>query len=63
MSSRRRVRARECTGKVKHETEAAARRALAVSARRPKFEGTVGVYRCRFCRGWHLGHTPGRNAP
>jgi hypothetical protein len=59
MASRRGERRRVCARKVRYATEAlayAARRAM----RRKYGRETrlVTAYHCRFCGGYHLGHTP-----
>lgn len=44
-----------CAGKVRHPSAGAAeahRRALARTDARP-----LSVYRCTFCKQWHVGHT------
>lgn len=63
MASKRHIRRKACTGKVRHETEA-----FALIARRktnPGLVGSMGVYRCDFCGGFHVGHRsvkrPGRS--
>lgn len=55
------TKARERTGKVRHETKAGAlaqsgtlrRRFLATAS-------TAHVYRCKWCAGFHVGHRPRR---
>lgn len=54
MSSKRRMRRKGCAGKVKHATQAAAV-AHAISLLRKDGE-SLGTYRCRFCKKWHVGH-------
>lgn len=50
----KRTRARSCLGKIRHQDRAAAlahrRRLLAAGDTR------LTVYRCRWCRHWHVGH-------
>lgn len=57
MSSKRRIRRKSCKGKVRHtslEHADAHRHALS------RLDGDrMSAYRCRFCGGWHVGHTPG----
>lgn len=54
MSSRRAIRRRECLGKVRHSSVAAA----TVAAHRTR--GRVHAYRCPSCGGYHVGHAPRR---
>lgn len=56
MSSKRRIRRRSCTGKVRHETEQAARDHIGSLVRRKGWSGRMNAYRCAFCNGWHVGH-------
>lgn len=56
MSSKRALRRKQCKGKVRHETEAYALIAL----RNTRSIGNLSAYSCRFCGGWHIGHTPGK---
>jgi hypothetical protein len=55
MASKRRIRRKSCTGKIRHASKEEAR--IAAQKLRAKGE-IVGVYLCRFCNGWHVGHTP-----
>jgi rubrerythrin len=61
MASKRRVRVQECTRKIKHATEDAAYGALRKAHKAGKADGFTNVYRCKWCGGWHWGHTPNRN--
>ena len=54
MSSKRRLRAIACDGKVKHKTMLAAR----ISAR--KTDRRCVGYKCKFCSGFHVGHRPAK---
>jgi hypothetical protein len=61
MSSKRRVRRKQCAAKVRHATAESASIALVKLRRRPDFNGgRLGVYRCRFCKGYHVGHAIGQ---
>jgi hypothetical protein len=54
MSSKRRIRNKQCVGKVRHDSKEAAHAALGKT-----FNGSVRglhLYHCRFCNGWHVGH-------
>lgn len=59
MSSKRHVRRKQCSGKHRHASQADAIshiHSLKSSGRaRP---GVMTPYRCRFCGGFHIGHTP-----
>ena len=52
MASKRRLRRRACTQKMKHETR---RSAQGHADRLPGPPGTYAPYRCDFCGGWHVG--------
>lgn len=54
MASKRRLRRRSCEGKVRHCEE---QQAAAAAKRLRKVTGNyrIGWYRCRFCKGWHIG--------
>jgi hypothetical protein len=45
-----------CTQKVRYDTRIAAR--MALNARLGDREEEMGAYPCKFCQGWHVGHTP-----
>jgi hypothetical protein len=48
---------RSCLGKVRHTTQRRACIALGkTNLRYHEKPGSIQVYRCRFCKGWHLGH-------
>lgn len=55
MSSKRRVRGRSCTGKVRHAS-AAGQAAMAGVQQRKGYDGPMACYHCSFCSGWHIGH-------
>lgn len=57
MSSKRRQRRKACDGKVRHACREHACAALRKSVKLG-YKG-VEIYRCKFCRGWHLGHPRG----
>jgi hypothetical protein len=57
MSSKRRIRRKQCTGKIRHRSLGGAI-AAAKSLRRAKGE-IVSAYSCRFCKGYHVGHWGG----
>lgn len=50
--SKRRLRRRSCTSKVRHATEQAAKHA-AWKLQRQGYSGRA--YKCPFCQGWHVG--------
>lgn len=59
MSSRRRLRRRACSGKVRHETMGQALAAIAYLRKSGHYDGApLDVYRCGFCKGYHFGHRP-----
>lgn len=61
MASKRRLRRRKCTNKVRYATEQAARSASAGLARHEQALGLnsrwINAYRCPHCGGWHVGHS------
>lgn len=66
MSSKRRIRRKSCKGKQRFETLDAAWTACRSVIRRDRVQGVepghMNAYRCRFCGGFHFGHTPRRHA-
>jgi hypothetical protein len=60
MSSKRHIRRKSCTGKQRFADELAARAAIhALIRAKGRQGGYLSPYRCRFCSGFHFGHTPG----
>lgn len=60
MSSKRAVRRRECRGKQRFSDEAEAVRAIRALYRNRGASGHLSPYLCRWCKGFHYGHTPGQ---
>lgn len=62
MASKRAQRRKQCESKRRHDTEdsawAAVRGTIRLAAFRENGKG-LGVYHCRRCGGWHVGHRPG----
>jgi len=58
MSSKRAVRRRQCKRKQRFDDEMAAIRAIRSLVRTRGRHGHLSPYRCRWCHGWHFGHTP-----
>lgn len=56
MASKRRLRRKACTGKVRYETAQAAQHAATAACRRA--HAWIVAYGCRFCGGHHIGHPP-----
>lgn len=58
MSSKRRQRRKACTGKKRHKNreEAEYHRWLLYQQ---GSTGSLNVYHCKFCNGWHVGHREG----
>jgi len=55
---------RSCLAKVRHTTQRRACIALGITLRQyHEKPGAIQVYRCRFCKGWHLGHVKLRPEP
>jgi hypothetical protein len=61
MSSKRRLRRRVCTRKRRHATDNNARVELFMIRKNHGYTGHLNVYRCPFCNGFHVGHTPRKN--
>jgi hypothetical protein len=59
MSSKRRLRRKKCTRKIKHDSEDAA---LAIIKKMRKTGTTkrLRAYKCNFCGGWHVGQPNAR---
>ena len=56
MASKRHIRRRSCGGKVKHATKTGA--LIALHKTKKYALGRMHAYKCSFCSGWHVGHTP-----
>lgn len=61
MASKRRLRRRQCEGKVKHATAENAAIAIRKVHRAKGHQGQMHAYRCPFCGQFHVGHVQGRN--
>lgn len=57
MSSKRAIRRRSCSRKHRHADQASAWAALRALQRAKGDQGRLQPYSCRFCGGWHFGHT------
>jgi hypothetical protein len=55
MSSKRRIRRKQCDGKHRYSKEEAEEEA---KLKRWPYH----AYKCSFCKGWHIGRRPGRKA-
>lgn len=53
MASKRAIRRKACTGKVRHRDQTAA---VSHSARLNRGGEQTHAYTCPHCRGWHVGH-------
>jgi hypothetical protein len=56
MASKRHRRAVACGDKIRHATQAQARYTCYLEKKR--LDEWLIVYRCKFCRQWHIGHPP-----
>lgn len=56
MASKRRLRRRSCSRKVRHATSASAQAAITALHARKGYQGRLDVYICRFCGAFHIGH-------
>jgi hypothetical protein len=54
MASKRRLRRRACEGKVRH-TDLGAAMAHKKALLKKVGGHAIGAYRCKFCKGWHVG--------
>ncbi|ECQ4329842.1 hypothetical protein FY725_21905 [Salmonella enterica] len=61
MTSKHRLRRKQCGCKKRHKTADGAQIELWIIRKRYGHQGQMGVYRCPFCNNYHVGHTPGRN--
>lgn len=59
MSSKRRIRRKSCTGKIRHLTPEAGWSAVRAMNVRKGYQGRMDVCRCSFCNGYHVGHSKG----
>ena len=57
MASKRRIRRRSCQSKVRHATPDAAQGAIRRLHAQKGYQGRLDAYRCRFCGGFHVGHS------
>lgn len=62
MASKRRLRRKECSSKVRHADVPAAQAAIRALNRNKGYQGLLNTYHCRFCGGVHVGHAPQRYA-
>ncbi len=53
MASKRQIRRKECGNKIKYETHEAANK-----VRKHVDYYKTNVYKCKWCGGFHIGHTP-----
>lgn len=56
MSSKRRIRRKSCTGKVKHNTLSQGWAHISNLVRTKGPQGNLRPYPCSFCRFFHVGH-------
>ena len=59
VSSKRRLRRKACQGKVRHPSRALAELQQYELIRARRVRGPLNVYRCLFCKGFHVGRRPG----
>ena len=59
MASKRRLRRKSCTGKVRHATVQSGQAMLHQLNKSKGYQGPMNVYGCTFCGGCHIGHRPG----
>lgn len=56
MASKRRLRRKACGSKLRHPTMPDAMLAAKLSSK--KFNQRLSAYKCQYCGGFHVGHTP-----
>ncbi|MFP2504460.1 hypothetical protein [Buttiauxella gaviniae] len=61
MASKRRLRRKQCDGKMQHPSLEGAFIAIKMLHRRYGHQGQMRAYLCQFCHKFHKGHAPGRN--
>lgn len=59
MSSKRRIRRKQCGKKIRYVTQEEAKAAMGSMFRRCGYPGAMNIYHCKFCGGWHIGHRKG----
>lgn len=57
MASKRRLRRKACDGKTKHISSRDAMDAIHSLKRSGKYNTRMNVYKCKFCKKYHIGHT------
>jgi hypothetical protein len=57
MASKRNIRNRSCVGKRRYTEQHEAHQAVFYHRKKGNF---MRVYKCKFCMGYHIGHTPNR---
>ncbi len=58
MASKRRIRRRSCSSKIRYSTEQAAQQAKSDLRSRKPGRISMHYYKCKFCGGFHIGHMP-----
>ena len=58
MASKRRLRRNACDGKRQYPDYHQAFDSLQALRRLGKVSGRITVYKCKYCRSFHVGHTP-----
>lgn len=61
MASKRHARRRQCEGKKRYADAASAQRIAAKMARRNADGWWLNVYKCPFCKAYHVGHARNGN--
>lgn len=56
MSTKRRLRRKQCGDKVRHASRADAEMACRSVAQAHKLDTNLRPYLCQWCRRWHIGH-------
>ncbi len=59
MSSKRRIRRKSCDGKVQYSSSAEGQVAIWSIKKNTGDQSLINVYKCQFCKKYHVGHAPG----
>ena len=59
MSSKRRIRRKSCSGKFQYKSVADGQTAIGHLKKNTGDTSRFNVYKCQFCKQYHVGHAPG----
>lgn len=58
MASKRRIRRKQCEGKKRYLNREDCTFAMFKVNKKNQSWHRLNTYKCKFCKGWHFGHTP-----